>query len=252
MSRFHQVKKELNSRSNNNGQAYRYLKYIGKGDLVHVIDVTSYIHVVIENNCLNAARTLLMNEKTSRVLLRVSTRMAIDGRLGDEVMTSVTVKKGRWKLTMVTHLYKVLMRRQERGCIPAPDLPDSDDRSGQGSGPSLYLRMYIPDTFHKWQPQALPVPQMCSVSRVPGLSLQRMLTTNANGLRHDTHPSASSRQWHDAVQFLRLFQSIYRAVKLAVAYSRHRRVRHPFFPLSPAPTLVRVEHPRGQLIGKPT
>ena len=35
-----------------------------------------------------------MNEKTSRVLLRVSTRIDIDGRVGDEVMTSVMVKKG--------------------------------------------------------------------------------------------------------------------------------------------------------------
>lgn len=42
---------------------------------------------------MNAALTSLMNEKTSRVLLRVSTKIDIDGRVGDEVMTSVTGKK---------------------------------------------------------------------------------------------------------------------------------------------------------------
>ena len=72
------------------------------------------------------------------------------------------------------------MKRQERGCIPFPDLHDSDERSGQGSGPSLCLQMYNPDTFHKRQLQALPVQRMCSVLRVPGPSLQRISTTNAN------------------------------------------------------------------------
>ena len=51
------------------------------------------IHVFIGYSCLNAALTSLMNEKTSRVLLRVSTKIDIDGRVGDEVMTSVTGKK---------------------------------------------------------------------------------------------------------------------------------------------------------------
>ena len=72
------------------------------------------------------------------------------------------------------------MKRRERGCIPFPDLLDSDERNGQGSGPSLCLQMYNPDTFHKRQLQALPVQRKCSELPVPGLSLQRMSTTNVN------------------------------------------------------------------------
>ena len=59
-------------------------------------------HVFIGYSCLNAALTSLMNEKTSRVLLRVSTKIDIDGRVGDEVMTSVTGKKGG-RLIMVAY-----------------------------------------------------------------------------------------------------------------------------------------------------
>ncbi len=103
----------------------------------------------------------------------------MDGRLGDEVMTNVTASRRYLKrLRTATHLYKVLMRHQELGCILVPDLLDSDDGSGQESDRSLCLQRHNPDSFHNQQSQALLVQRTCLGSRVPGPSLRHVIRTN--------------------------------------------------------------------------